>query len=189
MQAVPVQTSSVVDGLSTIGRVQSYFSVAGTTFVCMGGIAVALWLLTRRRKLTQTVKGVVVADPQCDPVNPSSCTMQCTYIILEKEYTTTLSVSRTVKTVTTNGQTEQTIGSLPYRSGETVSLWYDPSDVVGTISLMNDDWRKVGGIFLVLSLFVLGAGWAWFWAVQHYKQLAALQGGTTALSMVTEVIR
>ena len=192
MQAAPEQTRStmdkVVDGAATVGRVQSYFSVAGTTLVCLGGIAVALWLLMRRRTLTDTLKGVVAADPQCDPANPSSCTMQCNYV-LDKEYTATLTVSRTVKTVTANGETEQTVGPLPYRSGQTVLLWYDPSDVAGTIALVNDDWRTAGGIVLVLSLFVLGAAWAWFWAVQSYKPLAALQGGATAMHMVTEAFR
>jgi hypothetical protein len=113
--------------------------------------------------------------------------IQLTFTIKEDkaEYSKAFTVSRTVVTSTEGNQTSTRVDPLGYQNGQRVQLWYDPADAVNSASLNDDDWRRGGAIVLVVSLLLLAAAWAWFWATLRYKAVAALRGGSTAVSMLT----
>ena len=93
--------------------------------------------------------------------------------------------TRTRVTNTVNGQTSTTMLPLDYFNGQTVVVWYDPTDPVGTASLTNDDWRVFGGILLGIGVAIIIIAWVHFWATNRFKAFAALEGGSTALNLFT----
>jgi hypothetical protein len=105
----------------------------------------------------------------------------------EAEFTKAFTVSRTVVTTTEGNQTSTRVDPLGYQNGQRVQLWYDPADGLNSASLNDDDWRRGGAIVLAVSLVLLAAAWAWFWATLRYKAVAALRGGSTAIGMLTGV--
>lgn len=104
------------------------------------------------------------------------------------EHTKAFTVSRAVKTTTNGNQTETKVDPLGYQNGQRVQLWYDPEDALESASLSNDDWRVMGGIILGVCVLLLVLAWAWFWATLRYKPLAALQGGSTAISALSSAV-
>jgi hypothetical protein len=79
-QVAPSTTDRVIDAAATIGRVTSYFSIAGSTIVLTitdkGDVhevenigpsvgSVGVFLLVRSRRLVGTTWGVVTGDPVC----------------------------------------------------------------------------------------------------------------------------
>jgi hypothetical protein len=240
----PSNTDRVIDAAATIGRVQSYFSIAGSTIVLTisykGAVrrpannfsftsSIGFWLLVRKRRLVATLRvaaigsmsrreynlgcgyrrtclhrelvatsfimewllllqmGKIALSAQATFSAEKSPAMQVKFTIEEEnmEFTKAFTVSRTVVTTTDGNETKTRVDPLGYQNGQRVQLWYDPADGLHSASLSDDDWRRVGAIVLLLSLLLLVAAWAWFWATLRYKPLAALQGGTTAVSMLT----
>ena len=96
----------------------------------------------------------------------------------------TETMSRSIVTTTTNGQTKTTMQPWPYTSGQTVDVWYDPSDYTN-IGLASDHSRKMGGVLIVFALAGLALLWLQFWLTRRYKAYAALRGADSILDVVT----
>ena len=96
----------------------------------------------------------------------------------------TFSATRGSVTNSVNGVQQKNMLPLGYVQGQTVTVWYDPEDPTNSASLSNDDWQKAGGIIIVVAIVFLAASWGYFYITNHFKPMAALQGGSTIASVM-----
>lgn len=70
----------------------------------------------------------------------------------------------------------------------TVSVGNEVSVFVGDDNSVSLDNPKTGGIVLIcIGLFVILAGWVWYWITKKYEFAAATSGLSNSLSMVRSV--
>lgn len=81
-----------------------------------------------------------------------------------------------------NGTQQTDLLPLGYVQGQRVTVWYNPEDPTNSASLSSDDWRIVGGVLIIIGILFLGASWGYFYITNHFKPMAALQGGSTIAS-------
>ena len=96
-----------------------------------------------------------------------------------------MTVNRATVRKNTDGVQRTELQPVGYTKGQTVTVYYDPTDPVGTASLQSDDWRVIGWVMTVLGALFLVGIWVRVYLVRRYRAFAAYEGATIGLNVIT----
>ena len=176
-------TAAVVDGLATVGRVQTVMTLVMLHIIFAPLLLLGLYLVLRRRKPQSSVKGQVANEPrQCttttttSPTGPNDpkTTTTTTECLLDCTFTLPGDAAARTQAFTVDG-------ARPWSVGQTVTVWFDPEDPAGTASLQGGNpWPAVGWFLIVLSMLFLVPAWVHWYLVRRFRAFAAF-GAVTSL--------
>lgn len=175
--------SEIYDSVSEYGKISTVIGAVTSTFIGVIMLGIGIFLLAKKRVLTEHVTGSIVSiqNGKCEyiPSKFDPNTNQAT----SSEWNCTITVSYTVNGVSYSlVDTRRT--PTHHQVGDVLTVYYSKSDP-GASSVSSDDYRICGAVLLCAALCTVTIAWVWVWLTQKYKVAAAASGASSIASLFT----
>jgi hypothetical protein len=161
-------------GASSFGRVWALFGAITATFVGIILIGIGIFIMTRKSDRKAYSATVVYVNgpngPPCQKTQDNPVQYTCTITIKYSGYSSPINIDY--------------MGSKMYYVGETITVYVkngNPSDV----SLSGNVPKWLGLVFIIPALLMIVGSWFWYWASRKWKFVAAAEGGSAALDILS----
>lgn len=194
-----INSQDVYTGTANLGRTATDISAVFTTIFTIPMIIIGLYLIFKKIKRNSTVLGKISSSTwsPCIPIYSQSCTSSLNNGITTYSCnnTTSFSCNFIVDYQLPDGlnykqqsKNFNTSGGEQYLPGESIILYYDPSDPTN-IELSQDNYAIIGWILIIIAVIMLISTWTWVYFTHKSKMAAAYAGAVTGSKMAGNVIR
>lgn len=135
-------------------------------------IFISLILIRKPNIRTESVLAIIT-DADCERVSRDDRYVWDCYSI-DVEYT--------VNNIIYKGYLKRE-SSREYKIGESINIWYNPSNPEDDISF-NKDSRKAGIIMLSVASIVISLSWLWYYFVSRNETLGMVSAGSMAVNTI-----
>lgn len=167
--------SEIYSGTATFGKIRAIIGVIFGTIIGIIMIIIGIYMISKKNKYTEKIKGKVTNYPDCNKHTDKNTT----------SYECNVNVSYIIDGKTYNLKDKHTDTYIKYTKNKQIDVYYNPKNPSDG-SLASDDERRFGWIVLVIGIFVLLGSWISLWFIMHYKFMAALYGATGAIEMLRD---
>lgn len=161
--------SNVYDGAAEFGR---FMALIGLIIGCLIGVVMLIGgiaLFFKKNKYTKIVSGKVT-KAQCNNINNSiSCTITAEYTVNNKSYT--------IENIMN--------GKRYYSPGDTIEIYYDPTDPGLSSTNKPFSFAIIGGILIGIALLIIGGVALNYYIATRFKFAAAANGVGNIVDIAT----
>lgn len=166
--------SQVYSDSAGAGNIFTAFGLVIGIIIGLIMVIVGIYFIFKKNSKTDSVIASV-QNVACNPYTANNTTnWSCSFNV-------TFTPKGKTNPITVNVQTDS---SINYSGITNIKIWYDPNDPTN-ISLNNFNYKTIGIILIILSLFIVGISYFWYWAARKNKFIASAAGTSGALSLLS----
>lgn len=156
----------IYTGAASLGMLKANIIRIGGTIIGVILLCMGIWIWTKKEKYSATIQGKVI-DAQCPPVvkdQIQECLLKIEYIVNEKTYTFE----------------SKKVGY--YAKDYGIEVRYDPTNPEQ--ATLDSSYKTTGMILTGVGLFLIVAGWIYWYVVKRYKFAAAASGVSVGWNII-----
>lgn len=162
--------SEIYSDAASFGRVYAIIGAVFASLFSLMFIIGGIYIIYHKSHL-KSVTGTVTSDSLCTQLdkNSTSCSVNYTYTIKDKNYSGT------------------STSSTSYKKGNKITVWYDPNHP-GVHSEIDIPSKTIGVVAIIMGILIAIAAWVGVYLTRKYKFAAAASGVGGGIDIIKNVI-
>jgi len=170
----------IYSGAAAYGQFNAFIGLIFGFIIGVILISIGTYLIVTNKGHYQSVNGVILNDP-----SPPSCTAGSTTPNTPPSYSCDIWVQYVINNQTEKKRLMSTNNNSPLVAGNSVTLYYDPSNPNDTLTTNNPtDLKILAWGFIVFGIILMIGSVISFYVTRKYKFAAAAQGIAGAYNLI-----